>query len=86
MRQKTILSCPMKTYKLVEHASCTRCMEEDCILPHSNFIFHDLAMLGQKELQTVVCVSVAHLECGKMGSSLAVLSECDLVPKIWHEN
>lgn len=45
-----------------------------------------LAVLGEKELQFAVHKPTFHLERGKTGRSLAVLSDCGLVPKTWHEN
>lgn len=45
-----------------------------------------LAVLREKEPQFAVHNPKAHLECGEKGSSLAILSDCGLVPKSWHEN
>ena len=45
-----------------------------------------LAVPGEKEPQFVVHKPTFHLERGKTGHSLAVPSDCGLVPQTWHEN
>lgn len=60
--------------------------KEASILHPSVLPVCDLAVPGGKEPQFVFHKPTFHLERGKKGHSLAVLSDCGLVPKTWHEN
>lgn len=68
------------------NAPWMRVGKEASILHPSTLPVCDLAVLGEKEPQFVVHKPTFHLECGRTGHSLAVLSDCGLVPKTWHEN
>ena len=63
-----------------------RAGKEASILHSSVLPICDLAVPGEKEPQFVFHKPTFHLEHGKTGHSLAVLSDCGLVPKTWHEN